>query len=304
MKAIRVSQFGGPDVLKVVELPDLVPSEGQILVKLEAIGVNPVDTYLRSGNYPKLPPLPYTPGSDGAGTNIKTGERVYLSRSLTGTYAEFCLAAPEHVHRLPETCSFLEGASLGVPASTAYHALFHKGEIQPGQRVLVRGASGAVGLAAVQLAKGHGCWVAGTASTDEGRTLVAAQGADEVTGHNETQGRYDVILEMLANSGLQLDLEQAAPRGTIVIVGNRGEITIDPRLTMTGDLTVKGMSLANATEEEFQNIHTGIGRALTNRTLRPVIAKTYPLAQAAQAHTDVLKPGAAGKLVLVTFAHS
>lgn len=304
MKAIRVSQFGGPEVLQLVELPDPVPSGDQILVKLEAIGVNPVDTYLRAGKYPKLPNLPYTPGSDGAGTNVKTGERVYLSRSLTGTYAELCLATPEQVHPLPDNCSFQDGAALGVPASTAYHALFHKGQIQSGQRVLVRGASGAVGLAAVQMAKGHGCWVAGTASSPEGQKLVKEQGADQVCGHDDTEGKFDVILEMLANSGLQKDLEQTSPRGTIVIVGNRGEIQIDPRLTMTGDLTVKGMSLGNATPEELKEVHAGLNKALREGTLRPTIRKAYPLAQASQAHVDVLESGAAGKLILVTFGHS
>lgn len=304
MKAIRVSQFGGPEVLQLVQLPDPVPSGDQILIKLEAIGVNPVDTYLRAGKYPKLPNLPYTPGSDGAGTNVKTGERVYLSRSLTGSYAEMCLASPDQVHSLPDNCSFQDGAALGVPASTAYHALFHKGQIKKGQRVLIRGASGAVGLAALQMAKGHGCWVAGTASSPEGQKLVKEQGADEVCGHDETEGKFDVILEMLANSGLQKDLEQASPRGTIVIVGNRGEIQIDPRLTMTGDLTVKGMSLGNATPEELKEIHAGLNLALTEGTLRPIIRKAYPLAQAAQAHIDVLESGAAGKLILVTFGHS
>lgn len=304
MKAIRVSRFGGPEVLQLVELPEPVASGDQILVKLEAIGVNPVDTYIRSGKYPKLPELPYTPGSDGAGTNLKTGERVYLSRSLTGTYAEMCLATPDQVHPLPDSCSFQDGASLGVPASTAYHALFHKAEIKKGQRVLIRGASGAVGLAAVQLAKGHDCWVAGTAGSPEGQKLVREQGADQVTGHDESDGKYDVILEMLANSGLQRDLEQASPRGTIVIVGNRGQIAIDPRLAMTGDLTIKGMSLANATPDELRDIHAGLNRALAQGSLRPIIRKAYPLVQAAQAHIDVLEPGAAGKLILVTFGHS
>ena len=303
MKAIVVTQFGGPEVLRLVEVPDPVPSGDQILVKLEAIGVNPVDTYLRAGSYPSLPSLPYTPGNDGAGTNLKTGERVYLSRSLSGTYAELCLASPEQVHPLPDRCTFLEGASLGIPASTAYHALFHKAEIKPGQRVLIRGASGAVGLAAVQLAKGHGCWVAGTASSAEGQRLVKQQGADQVSGHDESEGPFDVILEMLANAGLQRDLQQAAPRGVIVVVGNRGEITIDPRLTMTGDLTIKGVSLANATSQELERIDAGIALALKEGVLRPVIRQTYPLAQAEQAHRDVLAPGAAGKLVLVTFAH-
>lgn len=304
MKAVRVEQFGPPEVLRLLETPLPIPSGDQILVKIEAIGVNPVDTYIRSGSYPRLPSLPYTPGSDAAGTVVGTDERVYLSGSVTGTYAEFCVAEPAHVHPLPLNASFQQGASLGVPYATAYHALFHKGHLESGQRVLVRGASGTVGTAAVQMAKAHGCWVAGTASSPAGVALVKEQGADQVTGHTEAEGPFDLILEMLANKSLQSDLEQCAPRGTVVIVGNRGEITIDPRLTMTKDLTVKGMSLANATPEERVAIHRGLAEGLRNGSLQPVIRKAYPLEQAAVAHHDVLKPGAAGKLVLVTFGHS
>lgn len=304
MKAVRVEQFGPPEVLRLIEVPTPQPSGDQILIRIEAIGVNPVDTYIRSGAYPRLPSLPYTPGSDAAGTIVATGERVYISRSLTGSYAEFCLAEPSHVHSLPLNVSFQQGAALGVPYATAYHALFHKGLVQSGQRVLVRGASGSVGIAAVQLAKAHGCWVAGTASTPAGVALVKEQGADLVTGHSDTEGPFDLILEMLANKSLQADLEQCAPRGTIVIVGNRGEVTIDPRLSMTGDLTVKGMSLANATPKEHAAIHRGLADGLKNGSLNPIIRKTYPLEHAAIAHHDILEPGAAGKLVLVTFGHS
>lgn len=304
MKAILVEQFGAPEVLRLLDLPKPTPTGDQMLIRIETAGINPVDTYIRSGSYPRLPQLPYTPGSDAAGTIVATGERVYLSRSVTGTYAEFCLAEPAFVHPLPEKISFQQGAALGVPYSTAYHALFHKGQVKPGQRVLVRGASGTVGLAAVQMAKALGCWVAGTASSPEGQALVREQGADQVTGHAETEGPYDLILEMLANKGLQSDLEQCAPRGTIVVIGNRGEITINPRHTMMADLTIRGMSLANATAEEHAAIHRGLAKGLENGSLNPVIRKVYPLEQAATAHHDVLLPGAAGKLVLATFSHS
>jgi NADPH2:quinone reductase len=289
-------------VLRLEQLPNPVPAGDQILVKLEAIGVNPVETYIRSGNYPRLPAVPYIPGSDGAGIEVATGQRVYLSGSLSGTYAEYCLARPDQVHPLPKRVSFQQGAALGVPYATAYQALFHKGNTRVGQRVLVRGASGAVGLAAVQLAKAHGCWVAGTASTEAGRKLAAQHGADQTCGHGETTGPYDVILETHANTGLQHDLEQCAPGGTIVIIGSRGPIEIDPRFTMSGDLTVRGMSLANATPEQHRAIHKGLAKGLRSGELQPVIAASYALEDAPEAHVAVLRPGATGKIVLLPAA--
>lgn len=299
MKAIRVHSFGGPEVLRYEQLPDPVPAGDQVLVKLEAIGVNPVETYIRSGSYPVLPGLPYVPGADAAGVVVPTGERVYLAGSLSGTYAELCLARPDQVHPLPKHISFAQGAALGVPYATAYQALFHKAHTRVGQRVLVRGASGSVGLAAVQLAKAHGCWVAGTTSSEQGQRLAREQGADEVCGHGETTGPYDVILETHANTGLQLDLQQCAQGGVVVIVGNRGTIEIDPRLTMAKDLTVRGMALANASPEELRAIHKGLVKGLKDGSLRPIIAASFALKDAAQAHQAVMRPGAAGKIVLL-----
>lgn len=299
MKVVRVSRFGGPEVLETIDLPDPVAAGEQILVKLEAVGVNPVETYIRSGVYPRLPGLPYVPGSDGAGIVVKTGQRVYLSGSLSGTYASLTLAHPEHVHPLPDRLSFEQGAALGVPYATAYHALFHKAGAQPGQRILIRGASGSVGLAALQLARAHGCHVAGTASTAAGQALLAQHGCEEIAGHDQTTGPYDVILEMHANTGLQTDLEQCAPRGTIVVIGNRGRIEIDPRLSMTGDLTIRGLALANATFEEQTAIHDGLARFLASESVNPVVRATYPLEDAAAAHQQVMQRGALGKIVLI-----
>ena len=296
MIAIRVVEFGGPEVLRCQEVADPVSSGDQVLVKVHAVGVNPVEAYIRSGSYARLPALPYTPGSDVAGVVVSTGQRVYLSGTLTGGYAEFCLAEPRHVHSLPERWSFAQGAALGVPYATAYQALFHKATIKAGQRVLVKGASGSVGLAAVQLAKAVGCWVAGTASTEEGRALVSGQGADHVSGHNELEGPYDVILETHANTGLEHDLEHAARRGVIVIVGNRGRIEIDPRQTMAKDLTIHGLALANATPQEHAAIHAGLAEC---EGVKPVIRAEYPLSDAPRAHKEVMERGAAGKIVLI-----
>lgn len=299
MRAVVVTEFGESEVLRVTEVPDLKePKNGDVLVKVMAAGVNPVDTYIRSGSYGALPELPYTPGRDGAGVIVGTDKRVYLSGSLTGTYAEYCLASPDQVHRLPDSVTFEEGACLGVPCATAYHALFHKAQVKPGQKVLVRGASGGVGLAAVQLAKAMGCDVSGTAGSPEGRKMVLQAGAHIVCSHRDTVGSYDVILEMLANANLDLDLEQCAPRGIVVVIGSRGSVEIDPRLFMTGDITVTGMALATATTQERRRIFEGLGEALTKQTLSPVVAETFSLEQAPRAHQRVLEAGSTGNIVL------
>ncbi len=196
-----------------------------MLVRLRAVGVNPVETYVRSGQYAALPALPYTPGSDGAGSRRggrrprtyhgprRVGDRVYTSGSLTGTYAEAALCAVAQVHPLPDAAAFAEGAALGVPYATAYRALFQRGGLRAGELVLVHGASGGVGLAAVQLAVAAGLAVHGTAGSEAGRRLVAAQGAAQVVDHRAaghaaellaaTGGRgYDLIVEMAAHAGL------------------------------------------------------------------------------------------------------
>src|SRR5258706_13734848 len=191
MKAIRVHQFGGPEVLKLEEVPDPRPGPGQVLIRVEAIGVNPVETYLRSGSNPALA-LPYTPGTDVAGVVIATGEgtkefhvddRVYTSGTVTGCYAELTVAKVDDVHPLPKQINFAQGAALGVPYATAYRALFQRGRAVPAETVLIHGASGGEGLAAVQLARAAGLKIIGTAGTNDGRKLCAEQGAHYVLDH-------------------------------------------------------------------------------------------------------------------------
>ena len=165
MKAIRVHEFGGPEVLKLEDVPTPKPSAGQVLVRIHAAGVNPYDTYMRAGTYAVKPALPYTPGSDGAGVveavgegvkKVKQGDRVYTARTLTGAYAEYALALEEQVHPLPEKIDFKQGAGLWVPYGTAYHALHHSAKAHASETVLVHGASGGVGIAALQIARAIG----------------------------------------------------------------------------------------------------------------------------------------------------
>ena len=318
MKAIRVHEFGGPEVLKVAEVPDPKPGRGEVAVRIKAIGVNPVDTYIRSGAYARKPTPPYTPGMDGAGivtavgegvTAFKSGDRVYLSGSLSGTYAEQALCTVAQVHRLPQQCSFAQGAAMGVPYGTAYRAMFQITQAKPAEVMLVHGASGGVGTAAVQLGRSLGLVVIGTAGSDKGRALVTEQGANHVLDHSTpdyldelmklTGGRgFDLILEMLANKNLAKDLILLAPKGRVVVIGNRGTIEINPRDAMGRDASIHGMSLLNAPESDLLRIHAALEAGLENGTLRPVIGRQFPLTEAPRAHEEVLKPGAYGKIVL------
>ena len=319
MKAIRVEQFGGPEVLRLGDVPVPQTGAGQVLVRVRAVGVNPVETYIRSGAYPVKPALPYTPGSDGAGsveavgdqvTGFKSGDRVYLAGTISGSYAEFALCNASQVHQLPANVSFAQGAAVGVPYATAYRALIQRAQAVSGETVLIHGASGGVGTAAVQLARAHGLLVFGTAGTEAGRRLVLEQGAHQVFDHGapgyleqikQSAGGcgVDVILEMLANRNLANDLTLLAPRGRVVVIGSRGRVEIDPREAMSRDADIRGMVLFNTPPADLLRIHTALIEGLANGSLRPIIAREFPLADAAQAHVALLQPGAAGKIVLV-----
>ena len=319
MKAILVHEFGGPEVLKLEELPTPKPAAGQVLVRIHAAGVNPYDTYMRSGTYAQKPALPYTPGSDGAGVieavgegvkKVKRGDRVYTAKTVTGAYAEFALALEEQVHALPEKISFGQGAGVWVPYGTAYHALHHSAEAHASETVLVHGASGGVGSAAVQMAHAMGLTVFGTAGTQKGAELVKREGAHQVFDHSKpgyqeeilkaTGGRgVDIILEMLANVNLAHDTKLLASRGRVIVIGNRGEVTINARELMGRRASIRAFTLWGITPAEESEIHAGLIAGLENGTLRPVVGKELPLSEAARAHNEILEPGAAGKMVLI-----
>jgi len=319
MKAIRVKEFGGPEVLKLEEVPDLKAGAGQVVVRVRAIGVNPVETYVRAGVYPRKPALPYTPGTDAAGTvegvgagvtRFRAGDRVYTATTLSGAYAEQALCDAALVFPLPAHVSFAQGAAMHIPYATAFRALFHRAQAQGGETVLIHGASGGVGVAAVQLARAAGLHVIGTAGSDRGKQLVTAEGAHQVLDHKSanhfeealaaTGGRgYDIILEMLANVNLGRDLPILAPKGRVVVIGNRGTVEINARDIMTRDGAVLAMSLWNATPSELTSIHAALVAGLENRSLRPIVGQEIPLAEVARAHVAVMDSGAYGKIVLV-----
>ena len=319
MKAILVRQFGGPEVLKLEEVPTPKPQAGQVLVRVHAAGVNPYDTYMRAGTYAIKPPLPYTPGSDAAGaveavgpgvSKVKAGDRVYTAQTLTGAYAEYTLALEDQVHPLSDNISFEQGAGVWVPYGTAYHAIHHFANARAGETVLIHGASGGVGTAALQISRAIGLTVLCTAGTDKGLDLVKKEGAHQAFNHAKagytdeitkaTGGRgVDIILEMLANVNLANDLKLIATGGRVIVIGNRGEITINPRDLMARRGSVRAFTLWTTPPDQVREINAGLYAGLSDGTLRPVVGKRIPLGEAARAHKEVLEPGAAGKIVLM-----
>jgi NADPH2:quinone reductase len=318
MKAIRVHQFGDPRVMVLEDVADPSPGEGQVVVGAHAIGVNPVDTYIRAGGYGQRA-FPYTPGMDAAGvveavgkgvSGCKGGDRVYIAGSVSGAYAQLILCNESQVHPLPASTSFEQGAALGVPYATAYRALFIRGQAKPAETLLVHGASGGVGTAAVQIARAAGLTVIGTAGTPEGRKLAAEQGAHHVLDHHApdylqqlmalTGGQgVNLILEMLANVNLGKDLTVLAKNGRVVVIGSRGPVEVNPRDTMGRDADIRGMTLMNATEPELKSIHAALIAGLENGTLRPIIGKRLPLGDAPLSHEQVMRSGAYGKIILM-----
>ncbi|XP_037314393.2 quinone oxidoreductase isoform X2 [Pungitius pungitius] len=291
-----------------------------VLIRVHACGVNPVETYIRAGTYARKPPLPYTPGTDVAGvvetvgegvTAVKAGDRVFTTATESGGYAEFAVAADRCVHKLPEALHLSQGAAIGVPYFTAYRALVHKAHAKAGETVLIHGASGGVGVAACQLSRALGLKVLGTAGTPEGLKLVLSNGAHMAFNHREegytdqileaTQGGgIDVIVEMLSNINLSADLQMLALGGRVAIVGCRGSVEINPRDAMAKESSIMGVALFLATPEENEECAALLCAGMEAGWLRPVVGSQYPLAEAARAHHDIIEcAGAAGKTVLV-----
>ncbi|ETI68834.1 NADPH:quinone reductase [Neobacillus vireti] len=323
MKAIQMSSFGEPEVLKLVEVNEPAPAENEVRVRLYHAGVNPAEAYIRAGGYAFFSPdMPYISGFDGAGvvdevgpgvTRLEAGDRVFVASTMakrkTGTYAEKVVCDVEAVHKLPESVSFEQGAALGIPVTAAYRALFHRAHLKPGETVLVHGASGGVGTLAVQLAKYAGAKVIGTAGTEESMDIVRKSGADAVLNHNQsgyleaipsiTNGAgVDVVIEMLANVNLEEDLKLINKFGRVVVIGNRGSLDFNPRLTMAKEADVLGMAVWNAPLDEFNESLIAVEAALKNGGLQPFVGTILPLEEAANAHIQILSSNAKGKMVL------
>ncbi len=316
MKAMQINAYGPASDLSLVDAKTPSINADQILVQVGAAGVNPVDTYIRSGTNNYSTTFPHTPGLDGAGTVVElgsqvtgfeVGQRVYFSRNLSGSSAEFAVCATTHTYPLADALSFEEGACLGIPYTTAHRALFGRANAKTGDKVLVHGATGAVGIATVQLALSAGMDVVASAGTQAGADLLRAQGVNTVIMHNEDnhleafqslETGFDVIIEMLANHNLDQDLKALTTGGCVAVVGNRGTVEINPRDLMARDASVVGVALANIKPAELSLIAKALRPLFEKGVLKPVIRHCYDLTELAQAHEDVLKSGALGNLVV------
>jgi NADPH2:quinone reductase len=320
MKRICVREFGEPEVLKLEEANAPSPGPGEVVIRVQAAGINPYDTYMRSGAYgARNPSLPFTPGSDASGlvesmgagvADLAAEDRVFTTGTISGAYAEFALCTRAQVHPLPPHVSFAQGAAVWVPYGTAYRALFQLAQSKPGETLLIHGASGGVGIAALQWARAAGVTIIGTAGSEKGLELVKAEGAHHVFNHQSsdyqeailavTNGSgVNLVLEMLANVNLGNDLKLLAPMGRVIVIGSRGDVQINPREIMSRQASIIGMILWNTPEREVRSIEAALQAGLENGTLRPRVGLELPLASAAEGHQRVMTPGAFGKIVLV-----
>lgn len=318
MKAIQIHEFGGPDVLRLEEIDDPKPGANEVTVRIRAAGVNPVETYQRAGSQGYQRETPFGLGADGAGVveavgdgvDLAPGTRVYTAGSLTGTYAELALCSGSQVHPLPESLSFEEGACLWINYGTAYRALFQRGGAVAGETVLIHGATGGVGVAALEWARHRGVRTIASYGSAEGKALVESLGADVVVDHGDPDhGRavldatggsgVNLVIEMLANRNLDTDLDLVARRGRVVVVGSRGSLEFTPRKTMGKEADVRGLMLYGANDAELREIHAAIAAAARAGSIKPVIQRSMPLAEAGEAHRAVIEDRSHGKIVLV-----
>ncbi|MEF8840544.1 MAG: NADPH:quinone reductase [Haloarculaceae archaeon] len=315
MRAVRYHEHGGPEVLQVDDVPRPEAGHGELLVRVEAAGVNPVDTYFREGAYP-LPGLPWTPASDVAGVveavgdgvgRFEPGDRVFatgLGRDRQGTCAEYVSVPEGLTATLPGDCGFEEGAAVALVGVTAWQALVHHGDIEPGERVLVHSGSGGVGHVAVQLAAAAGAGVTTTAApayhdhlVDLGARTVLDYDRDDLADAIADAGPPDLVLDTIADEYFELDGEVAARGATVVGIGNHSPTAPVPMGPgKFKDLRFQTMSMFNTPDTGA--VLERLATLMTAGDVVPEIAGTYDLEGTADAQRDVLNESFLGKLVV------
>jgi NADPH2:quinone reductase len=278
--AIRVSEFGGPSVLvldKSCDLPTM-SEPTDVVIAVAHAGVNPVDTHIIAGKFGARP-TPFTPGSDGAGvvtavgTNvqrIKVGDRVFFTQAA-GSYAQHTKVDEAHVYKLDNRLTTEQGASIGVPYFTAYRSLFQRCWAKEGETVLIHGASGAVGVACIQIARAYKLVVIGTAGTPEGVELITKLGCHHSFNHREDgymnkvkaaagSGGVHVVMEMVANKNLNHDLDILAPDGRVCVIGSHGNVEISPFSLMMKEAYVTGVILFKTTPAQWREMGIALSK--------------------------------------------
>lgn len=301
MKAIRYHDFGGPEVLVLEQVPCPQPQADQVLIRVLAAGVNPADWKMRAGMYKGFMqlPLPFTPGLEAAGlvetvgagvTKFKQGQAVY--GPVMGAYAEYALAAAKDLLPKPANLSFEEAASVPVGALTAWQATVEEAKVQPGQRVLVQGAAGGVGLYAVQFARWKGAAVIGTASASN-LEFVRSLGAEKAIDYNEAPFEtlvhdLDVVVDTVGGDLPERSLKVLHPGGVLVTVAGR----LPPEMGKAQG--VRAMSAGRAPVEKLGQI----SELLESKQIRPVVGRVFPLSEARQAHELSQSGHGRGRIIL------
>lgn len=321
MKAIRIHEFGGPEVLRIEDVPVPQAGPGQALIKISAIGVNYLDIYHRTGVYPL--PLPLTPGTEAAGviaalgegvTDLAEGQRVAYAGPI-GAYAEYAVVPAARLVPLPKGTSDEQAAAVLLQGMTAHYLVDGIFPVKSGDRVLIHAAAGGVGQLLVQMAKRRGAQVFGTVSTKEKAAQVRELGADEVILYTSqdfeaevkrlTDGRgVDVVYDSVGRDTFEQSLNSLRPRGMMVLFGQSSGVVppIDPNILQhKGSLFLTRPTLGHytATREELLFRAGAVFDAIADGSLKLQIAQSYPLAEAAQAQRDLAGRATAGKLLLI-----
>jgi NADPH2:quinone reductase len=322
MRAIQVTETGGPDVLRLAELPDPEPDPGQLLVEVAAAGVNHLDTYHRSGAYPM--PLPFIPGREGAGTvtavgldasGFTTGDRVAWATSL-GSYAEQAVVPAEQAVPVPQGMDIQTAAGCLLQGMTAHYLVVSVHSVQPGETVLVHAAAGGMGLLLTQLATTHGGRVIGTVSAPEKERLAREAGAAEVIRYTEIDDLAGEVRRLTGGDGVaavydgvgastfDASLDSLRRRGMLALYGAAsGPVPpVDPqRLNSAGSVFLTRPTLEHyvATREELLWRAGEVFDSILDGSLRITISGRYPLADASRAHQDLQGRRTTGKLLLL-----
>ncbi|SDB82911.1 NADPH2:quinone reductase [Raineyella antarctica] len=321
MRAIQITEHGGAEVLSYTEVDVPAPGPGQVRVRVRAAGLNPADTYMVRGGYEFFHnPLPWVPGFDSAGDieavgegveGLAVGDRVFVAGVLapsSGAFGQYHVADASVVRQLPDSVSYAQGSAIGVPYQTAYHALFQRAGLRPGETVLIHGASGGVGQACVQFARAHGARVIATAGSAEGLDLARTQGAHVVLDHTAEDHveairaaapkGIDVVIEMAASTNLEHDLGLLARGGRVAIVGARTPVEITPRLVMRTEAAILGIALWYMTPGQVAEALAATAAGLETGTLSPTVGHELPLERLAEGFALVTTGHRAGKVVL------
>ena len=312
MKAIYITEFGGPEVMKYVDLPEPVPAGSQVLLDVTAIGINYADTHQTENSYLSTQKLPLIPGMEVVG-KMPDGSRV-LALAASGGYCQKTLVSPKTVIALPDKVSDGQALAMMVQGSTAHMILKKMGQIKAGESVVIHAGAGGVGSVAIQLAKLWGAFVIAVTSSDEKKKLCIELGADVVVDANEADltaalikannGKgVDLILEMVGGSTLDQSLEALAAFGRLVVYGmasRKAPKAIHPGSLMPKSQSVIGFWLVNALadKELMAEVFMDLFGMIITGKLKPVIRSTYPLSKASDAHRDMLARKTVGKIVL------